>query len=52
MDEPKHRGPQDGIGGGGGEAIVFEERTSKTMIRSDLRASGDCSLEVELLQPA
>lgn len=49
MDEPKHRGPQDGIGG---EAIVFEERTSKAMIRSDLRASGDCSLEVELLQPA
>lgn len=37
---------------GQGEAIVFEERTSKAMIRSDLRASGDCSLEVELLQPA
>lgn len=50
MDEPKHRGPQDGVCVGG--TIVFEERTSKAMIWSDLQASGDFILEVELLQPA
>lgn len=35
-----------------GGTIVFEERTSKAMIWSDLLASGDFILEVELLQPA